>query len=273
MIQTLDRRDLHDIPLVFFDLETTGLDLRDGHRVCEVAMLRVRGGLVEDYLGALARPGRRLDPQAAAVNGFNDAELALAPPFYAVAGRISAMARGAVLIAHNLPFDMAFLKAELARIGQPALGSPALDTLALARRLLRRPSYSLAALAVDLQLPAPSHRALADVLALRGLFAHLQAAMAELGVTTLGDAVRLERGLLPGMPELGAPPTIARALSEGRALAIRYHSRSTPEAITRTIWPLYLTRESSGTFLRAYCELRQDVRAFALDKIEAADLQ
>lgn len=273
MIQTLDRRSLHDLPLVFFDLETTGLDLSDGHRVCEVAMLRVRGGLIEDYLGVLARPGRRLDPQAAAVNGFCDDELAAAPPFSDAAGRILAISRAAVLIAHNLPFDMAFLKAELARIGRPALSGPALDTLALARRLLRRPSYSLAALACDLQLSTPSHRALADVLALRGLFTYLQAAMAELGVTTLGDAMRLERGLLPGMPEPGAPPLIARALAEGRALTIRYRSRSSPESLTRTIWPLYLTRESSGTYLRAYCELRQDVRAFVLAKIEAATIR
>jgi DNA polymerase-3 subunit epsilon len=272
MIQTFDGRSLHDIPLVFFDLETTGLDLSDGHRVCEVALLRVRGGLVEDYLGALVRPGRRLDPQAAAVNGFNDDELAVAPPFHAVAGRVVALASGAVMIAHNLPFDMAFLNAELAHIGRPALRSSALDTLALARRLLRRSSYSLAALASDLQLPPPAHRALSDVLALRGLFAYLQVAMAKLEVITLGDAMRLERGMLPGMPEPDAPPLIARALAEGRALAIRYRSRSSPEAITRTIRPLYLTRESGGIYLRAYCELRQNVRAFALDKIEAAEL-
>ena len=116
-MQIRDRQSLHNIPLVFFDLETTGLDLGDGHRVCEVAMLRMRGGLVEDYVGALTRPGRRLDPQAAAVNGFTDAELAAAQPFSAVAGRVIALCRGAVMIAHNLPFDMAFLSAELARIG------------------------------------------------------------------------------------------------------------------------------------------------------------
>jgi DNA polymerase-3 subunit epsilon len=90
---------------------------------------------------------------------------------------------------------------------------------------------------------------------------------------TLADAMRLERGLLPGMPEIGAPPLIARALAEGRALSIRYRSRGSPEATTRTIHPLYLTRETSGTYLRAYCDLRQDVRTFALDKIESAKLQ
>lgn len=272
MTQLSYRQNLNTIPLVFFDLETTGLDLRDGHRICEVAMLRVCGDRIEDYLGATVRPGRKLDPQAAAVNGLRDEDLATAAPFYAVAGRVMALARNAVLVAHNLPFDMAFLNTELQRIGYPVLHQPAIDTLALSRRLLRRPSYSLAALATDLQLPTPTHRALADVLALRGLFTHLQEAMANLGIETINDAIRMERGLLPGMPELGAPPLIARALAEGRALTIRYRSRSNPESIMRTIHPLYLTREAGGTYLRAYCDLRQDIRAFAIDKIETAEL-
>ncbi|NNJ12994.1 WYL domain-containing protein [Chloroflexales bacterium ZM16-3] len=271
-LPTPDSR-LTDIPLSFFDLETTGLDLREGHRVCEIALLRVRGGMVEDYLGTTVRPGRKLDPQAAAVNGFDDEELAAAAPFYAAAGRVAALARGAVLIAHNLPFDMAFLNAELAHIDQPSLIGPTLDTLTLARRLLRRQFYSLAALASDLKLTAPTHRALADVLSLRDLFTYLQAAMSERGIETLGDAMRLERGLLPGAPEPDAPPLIARALAEGRPLSIRYRSRSSPESITRTIRPIYLTSETNGTYLRAYCELRQDVRAFAINKIEEAELR
>ncbi|EFO80454.1 DNA polymerase III, epsilon subunit [Oscillochloris trichoides DG-6] len=263
---------LDDLPLVFFDLETTGLDLRAGHRVCELALLRVRGAAVEDYLGSALRPDRLLDPEAAAVNGFQDAELRGAPRFASVAGRVQRMAHGAVLIAHNLPFDMAFLNAELARIGQPPLASVTLDTLVLARRLLRRPSYSLAALAEHFGLPRPTHRALADVLALRGVFAQLQLAMAELGVTTLQDVLRLERGLAPGVAEPNAPAIIAQALAEGRALTIRYRSRSSPESLSRTVRPIYLTNESYGVCLRAYCELRQNIRTFVLDKIEAAEI-
>jgi DNA polymerase-3 subunit epsilon len=97
--------------------------------------------------------------------------------------------------------------------------------------------------------------------------------MSERRIETLGDAMRLERGLLPGAPEPDAPPLIARALAEGRPLSIRYRSRSSPEPITRTIRPIYLTSETSGTYLRAYCELRQDVRAFAINKIEKAELR
>ncbi len=263
---------LEAIPLLYLDLETTGLELAAGHRVCEVGLLRERGGVEEARLDCLVDPGRPLDPRAAAVNHLNDAALAEAPPFAAVAPAIEAMAAGAVLVGHNLAFDLAFLSAELGRLGRPPLAWPALDTLPLARRLLRRSSYSLGALAAELELPAPAHRAMSDVLALRGLFHHLLGLMGELGVTTLGDALRLERGVLPGGPEPEAPALIIAALAEGRALRISYRSRNSPDPTERIIRPIYLSHERSGVFLRAFCELRQDVRSFAVAKIERAEL-
>ncbi|NTU79910.1 MAG: 3'-5' exonuclease, partial [Chloroflexales bacterium] len=142
----LDTR-LEDLPLLFLDLETTGLDLASGHRVCEVALLRERAGSEEGRLDCLLAPGRLLDPRAAAVNGLRDEELAAAPLFAAVAPATEALAAGAVLVGHNVAFDLAFLAAELGALGRPPLASPSLDTLPLARRLLRCRSYSLAALA------------------------------------------------------------------------------------------------------------------------------
>lgn len=263
---------LAEVPLLFLDLETTGLDLAAGHRVCEVGMLRERAGAEEGRLECLVDPGRPLDPRAAAVNRLRDDELAGAPPFAALAPAVEALADGAVLVGHNLAFDLAFLGAELGAIGRPAPHGHSLDTLPLARRLLRRPSYSLGALAAELGLAPPAHRAMADVLALRGLFHHLRELMAGLGVLTLGDALRLERGVLPGAPEPEAPGLIARALAEGRALRIVYRSRSSPDPTARTVRPIYLSHERGGVYLRAFCELRQDVRAFAVAKIELAEL-
>jgi DNA polymerase-3 subunit epsilon len=263
---------LAEAPLVFLDLETTGLDPTAGHRVAEVALLRARAGQEEGRLESVVNPGRPLDPAAAAVNGLSDAALALAPPFALLAPAMERLAAGAVLVGHNVRFDLAFLSLELAAAGRPPLANPSLDTLALARRLLRRPSYSLAALAAELGLPAPTHQALDDVLATRALFAHLAALMAELGILTLGDALRLERGLLPGSVEPEPPPLVARAMAEGRSLRILYRSRGRTEAMSRVVRPIALTLESSGVYLRAFCELRQDVRAFALAKIEAAEL-
>lgn len=263
---------LDQLPLLFLDFETTGLELAAGHRICEVALLRERAGVEESRLNSLVAPGRLLDPEAAAVNGLNNAELAAAPTFAALADAVEQLANGAVLVAHNLPFDQAFLAVELNALGRAPLLNPALDTLALARRLLRRPSYSLAALSAEFGLPRPTHRAMDDVLALRGLFSRLRLLMNELEVRTLGDAMRLERGLLPGAPEPEVPPLIALALAENRPLRIVYRSRSSPSPTERVVRPIYLSREQNGVYLRAYCELRQDVRAFALDKIEAMEL-
>lgn len=263
---------LSELPLLFLDLETTGLDPAAGHRAAEVALLRLRGGAEEGRLDSLVNPRRPMDPSAAAVNGLRDEDLAAAPPFAALAPAVLALADGAVLVGHNVRFDLAFLAAELRALGLPPLSGPSLDTLSLARRLLRRRSYSLAALAAELGLPAPTHRAMADVEATAALFGRLAAMMAEAGVTTLGDALRLERGLAPGAAEPTPPAVIAQALARGLALRIVYRSRSSPEPTARVVRPIYLSVESSGLYLRAFCELRQDVRAFAIAKIESMEL-
>lgn len=268
-----DHTPLAELPLLFLDLETTGLDAAAGHRVAEVALLRMRGEQEEGRLDSLVNPGRPMDPGAAAVNGLRDEVLAAAPPFAALAPAVADLARSAVPVGHNVRFDLAFLAAELRAAGEVPLAGPSLDTLALARRLLRRRSYSLAALAADLDLPAPTHRAMADVEATRALFAYLVALMAELGVTTLGAALRFERGLLPGVAEPQPPALIALALAEGRALRIVYRSRSAPEPTARVVRPIHLSVESSGLYLRAFCELRQDIRAFAIAKIERMELE
>lgn len=263
---------LDQLPLVFLDVETTGLYPGAGHRVCEVALVRAVGERTAASFATLVDPQRDLDAGAAAVNGITPALLAGAPPFAAVADALLALLDGAVLVAHNAPFDCAFLAAELARLGRPAPAEPALDTLVLSRRLLRRSSHSLRALAADLGLPAPTHRALSDTLALRGLFAFLAGRMALVGVHTLGDTLRLQRGLLPGQPDPVPPPPIDQALAEGRMLRIVYASNTTLVPVERLVRPLDLTLESSGLYLRAFCYLRNDVRSFVLSKIEAMEL-
>jgi DNA polymerase-3 subunit epsilon len=95
--------------------------------------------------------------------------------------------------------------------------------------------------------------------------------MDELQVRTLGEVLRYQRGLLPGEPELVAPPLIAQALKEKRQLRIIYNSVSTPIAHERIIEPLELAKIRGKLYLRAYCHLRKDNRSFALDKIESME--
>jgi len=272
-ISAMLEQSLDLLPFTLLDVETTGLLPAEGHRVCEVALLRVRGGVVEACFETLIDPQRPLDPQAFAVNGISSTILHDAPRFPAVVDTLMELIDGTVLVAHNAPFDLVFLTHELALLGRPAPLNPMLDTLSLARRLLRHQSYSLAALARDLNLPQPTHRAMSDVLALQGLFACLVNHLAESGITTLNGALRRQRGLLPDQPDPVPPPAIARAISEGRRLRIVYSSRSTVIPIERIIQPIELTQGRSGIFLRAYCYLRNDLRSFALTRIEAMELE
>lgn len=261
------------VPLVFFDVETTGLLPSAGDRVVEVAALRVCGEVDEARFTSLVNPQHPVSPHAYAIHGIGPDQLASAPLFAEIAGKLSKLLAGAVFVAHNAPFDSAFLAHEFQLIGRPAPSLPVLDTLVLARRLLKdHPSHSLAALARDLSFDPPTHRAEDDVAALRKLFNHLANRLAREGIRSLGEVLRFQRGLRPGQPEPPVPPLIARALGEGLKLRIVYRSRGRPQPTERTILPIELTSESGGIYLRAFCDLRNEQRSFALTRIEQIEI-
>lgn len=259
---------LRDIPLVFLDLETTGLDVYGDDRICELAFQRVVGGATEATIDQLIDPLRPLSAQSFRINGIAPEDLAGAPRFDEVADLMQAAFDGALLVAHNAPFDIGFLSAELARHDRPPLRNPVLDTLSLARRILpRRRSYSLASLATDLGVQPPTHRALADVLALRAVFEDLAARLEALGITSVDETLRFARGFAPGDPDPAPPPLIADALRDGLLLRIVYNSRSSPAPTERVVRPWELMSEHGALYLRAYCHLRNDLRTFALARI------
>lgn len=264
---------LSAITLAFLDFETTGLSPHRGDRICEVALQRVVNGIVEASYTALVNPQRPQSARSFAVNQISAEQLLNAPTFSAIAGGLRAALADTVIVAHNAPFDLEFLHVELAVAGQPPLRVPSIDTLAIARRLFpKRPSHSLAALATTLGSPPPSHRAMDDVLALRVVFDDLITHLAALGITKLGDLLRYTRGLRPGEPEPAAPAEIAEALRDGKLLKIAYLSRNMPTPIERVIRPIEITTENGVVFLRAYCYLREDLRAFVITKISVIGL-
>jgi DNA polymerase III subunit epsilon len=263
----------HDtIPFTFLDFETTGLSPHRGDRVCEVALQRVVGGVVEISYSTLVDPERPQSARSFAVNQISAEQLANAPAFSAIAGSLRAALADTVIVAHNAPFDLEFLHAELALADQPPLRVPSIDTLSIARRLFpKRASHSLAALATALGSPPPSHRAMDDVLALRVVFDDMTTHLAALGITKLGDLLRFTRGLRPGDPEPIAPAAIAEALRNGKLLKIVYTSRNMPTPTERIIRPIEITSENGVLFLRAYCYLREDLRAFLIAKISVIE--
>jgi len=123
---------------IVLDTETTGLEVRQGHRLVEIACVemverRLTGRHYQTYLN----PQRAIDEGARLVTGIEDEFLLDKPLFAHVVDEFLAFIDGAELIIHNASFDIGFLDAELARLGD-GLGRigdrcRVLDTLAMAR--------------------------------------------------------------------------------------------------------------------------------------------
>jgi DNA polymerase-3 subunit epsilon len=106
-----------------FDCETTGT-APGVDDVVSLALLRLDADGVEiDRLVCLLCPSRPIPPEATAIHGIGDSDVAGSPRFGEVAARILELLDGAVFVAHNVEFDLAFLQAEFMRGGidyQPA---------------------------------------------------------------------------------------------------------------------------------------------------------
>lgn len=158
------------------DTETTGFKPTGDDRILELAIVKLDQDGTE-----VSRWCTLLDPQtekigATHIHGITPEMLVGAPTFKDVAGDIIAQLSGAVLVAHNAPFDVGFLKAEFARADIP-WGEPFVaDTLGAARFLMPGlPAYKLGFLAEHLGLTfdGDAHSALADAVVTASLFRHL----------------------------------------------------------------------------------------------------
>lgn len=156
---------LSETTFVVVDLETTG-GSADQDSITEIGAVKIRGGEVLGEMATLVEPGRSIPPYIVELTGITTAMLIGAPPIERVLPAFLEFAEGAVLVAHNAPFDIGFLKAAASRSARPWPAFRVLCTVKLARRVLTRdeaPSVKLSALAHLFQVTTqPTHRALDD---------------------------------------------------------------------------------------------------------------
>jgi len=124
---------------IVLDTETTGLDPAQGHRMVELACVEmVNRTLTGKHLHLYLNPDRDSDPEALAVHGLTTEFLSQHPRFEEVYQQFVDFIEGGELIIHNAAFDVKFLDAELARVGQPPvkeLCEEITDSLLYAREL------------------------------------------------------------------------------------------------------------------------------------------
>ena len=195
---------LADVTFCVLDIETTGGD-RKSDLITEIGMIKVRGGECLGTLQTLVNPGRAIPPMITVLTGITESMVVRAPAIDAVLPSMIEFIADAVVVGHNVGFDLAFINAALSRRGDPEVTNAIVDTLPLARRLIRDevPDCRLGTLASRFRLDhRPSHRALDDALATADLLHFLLERAAGLGVLGLDDLIAL--------PRIGAHPQVAK---------------------------------------------------------------
>ena len=191
---------LRDTTFVVVDLETTGGSPHSCD-ITEIGAVKVRGGQVVEEFQTLVNPGARIPAFIAVLTGITDAMVAHSPRLEQALPAFLEFSRGAVLVAHNAPFDLGFLKAGCERLALPWPAPASVDTARLARRVLTRdeaPNCKLSTLApLFRSTTVPNHRALSDARATVDVLHGLIARLGGLGVHSLEELTTFSSQVSP----------------------------------------------------------------------------
>ena len=186
-------RNLIDTTFVVVDLETTG-GSHVNDAITEIGAVKIRGGVVIGEFQTLINPQIPIPAFITVLTGITDAMVITAPPigealfsFFEFVGS----PEESVLVAHNAPFDVGFLKAGARKFQITWPGYSVLDTVKLARNLLNRDeviNFKLASLSEFFHSKTdPSHRALSDARATVDVFHGLLERAGSYGLSSLED--------------------------------------------------------------------------------------
>ena len=248
---------LDEVEFVVLDTETTGL--RPGpNRVIEIAGIRMRGGEAIDSFQSLVNPNRRLPPFIVQFTGITQEMVASAPGAEQIFPDFLQFIEGAILVGHNVGFDIGFLSYEAQLLGY-AFPIDGLDTIPLARRFLpglRR--FKLDTVAGHLKIPMVNrHRALGDAKVTAAIFMKLLNLARKEGIYTLGNLRR--RLQLPvawsgDITDASLAKQVEYLRADGKLSSKSVTSRPTGSLLLNPAWKrefpnkpgVYLMREASG---------------------------
>ena len=174
--------------ITFFDVETTHLDPNWGEIIQIAIITEDRAGRLKEWSTKIKpklRPGTYSE-RALEINGYNDKEWKSAPSFEDVADQIVSKLRWGPLVAHNAPFDIAFVESCLERYTDWKRGSrtdevekyfrlgyPVIDTVALSWMMLPTERQNLQTIREHLHISQDgAHEAVKDVHDCRKVFWH-----------------------------------------------------------------------------------------------------
>ena len=164
---------------IILDTETTGLSIREDHRIVEIACIETKNLIpTKKVFYKLINPERKVSEDALKVHGYTNEKLEKEPKFKEIANELVKFISGKKLIIHNAPFDIGFLNHEFKKINMELLDGKKniIDTLELARSKYPGSSNSLDNLCkkfnIDLS-KRTKHNALLDCELLREVYINL----------------------------------------------------------------------------------------------------
>lgn len=205
---------------IVLDTETTGLEVKQGHRVIEIgAVLLNDRKKSEENFHSYLNPSRLIDEEASKVHGIMNVDLENSPSFDKIADEFVEFIDGATLVIHNAPFDLGFLNNELqlASTSYPKIEDicEVEDSLLIARDKFPSQKNSLDALAKRFDISGYDrsfHGALLDANILADVFVQLTGGQSKFEFITNGNtfaddkssSMEIDENLLKNLKKINA---------------------------------------------------------------------
>ena len=181
-----------DVTFVVLDFETTGLDLQVDE-IVEIGAVKIKEGRIVDEYHTLIKPSKALSGKSSEITGITQEMLEGERSIEEILPEFLEFLEDSILVAHNANFDYRFLRLWIKKVLKKDWEKPYVDTLALAKSLLRLKSYSLDSVVKKLGLgPFRHHRALDDARVTAQVFLRFVEMMKKIGITELSDMEKLK---------------------------------------------------------------------------------
>ena len=132
---------------VVLDTETTGISVKEGHRIVEIGCIELDNQIpTKNKFHCYLNPERKVSEKAFEIHGYSDDFLSKQKKFNEIVEEFLNFINGKKLIIHNADFDLAHLNHELEILGKDKINNKVIDTLILARNKFPGSSTSLDAL-------------------------------------------------------------------------------------------------------------------------------
>ena len=171
MVTNPKDKKIDDEEFVVFDIETTGLNSHT-NEIIEIGAVKIKAGRIVDRYSQLINPGRPIPYHITEITSITDEQVANEPKIDKVIGKFVDFVGDAVLVAHNAPFDMGFIKRDIKKYLSIDYQCSVIDTLQMARDLFPDlKKYGLGDLNKTLGLALEKHhRAVDDSQATANMF-------------------------------------------------------------------------------------------------------